>query len=279
MSSSLREKLSSIPCRKRNFIKRQLQNKALRFASLMNLFSFGEFMKSLLLICALLLPFSSWAANIKPASEKTASTIRASLSDMSIKSVSYSAIPGVFEIQVGDNIYYTNKTGQYLINGHMFDTQKKQDLTAIRLADITRISWADLPLDKAIAHGPKDGLKMAVFTDPDCPYCKNLEKELANIKGIRVYTFLFPLTQLHPDSYAKSESIWCAKNQHQALFDVMTKGAKLPEATCKTPLADIQKLGAKLKVQGTPTIFSGDGRKFTGGIPLNQIKTWLQQGH
>jgi len=261
---------------KLNFIQRQLQNKVITFVAI-NTPDFGEFMKLLLLICALLLPLSSWAADVTPASTKTAKVIRAALSDMSIKSVSYSAIPGLFEIQVGDNIYYTNKTGQYLINGHMFDTHKKQDLTAIRLAEITRINWADLPLDKAIVHGPKNGLKMAVFTDPDCPYCKNLEQELANIKGIRVYTFLFPLTQLHPDAYAKSESIWCAKDQHQALFDVMTKGIKLPTATCKTPIDDILKLGEKFKVQGTPTIFSGDGRKFTGGIPLNQIKSWLAQ--
>lgn len=233
-------------------------------------------MKKLLLLCALLLPLSSWAASATPASIKTSEAIRSTLSDMPIKGIYKTPITGLYELQVGDKIYYSDKTGKHLINGHMFDTTKKQDLTAMRLADLTRIKWSDLPLDKAIVSGPEDGVKMAVFTDPECPYCVRLEEQLVNIDGLRVYTFLYPLTQLHPDSYAKSESIWCAKDQHQALVDVMTKGTVLPKATCTTPLADIQKLAETLNVRGTPTIFADDGRKLPGNVPLNQIKSWLE---
>jgi thiol:disulfide interchange protein DsbC len=156
----------------------------------------------------------------------------------------------------------------------MFDTHNKQDLTAKRLAEINRINWSDLPLKNAIVSGPKDGLKMAVFTDPDCPYCKRLEKNLQHETGIRIYTFLFPLIQLHPDAYEKSKSIWCAKDQHQAMLDVMLNGKTLPKATCKTPIDDNMKLAEKLNVRGTPTIFAENGRKFTGG----NLKAWLQQG-
>lgn len=232
-------------------------------------------MKSLIIIAALLLPFSTWAAEGKPASANTAKEIRKTLSDMPIKTIVQTPIPGLYELQVGDKIYYSDKTGRHIVNGHIFDTTTKQDLTAARLGTLNRINWSDLPLDKAIVSGAEDGLKMAVFTDPDCPYCKRLEKELAGIDGIRVYTFLYPLTQLHPDAYAKSESIWCAKDQHQALINVMTKGEKLPKATCKTPVDENIKLAQKLNVMGTPTIFAEDGRKYTGGV---SIKTWLQQG-
>ncbi len=230
-------------------------------------------MKSLLLLCTLLLPFTSWATGTQAADEKVAATIRTTLSDMPIKAIHNTPIAGVYEVQVGDTIYYTDKTGQYLINGHMFDTHNKQDLTAKRLADINRINWSDLPLKNAIVSGPKDGLKMAVFTDPDCPYCKRLEQNLQKETGIRVYTFLFPLTQLHPDAYEKSKSIWCAKDQHQAMLDVMLNNKTLSKATCKTPIDDNMKLAEKLNVRGTPTIFAEDGRKYTGG----DLKTWLQQ--
>lgn len=238
-------------------------------------------MKHLLLICALLLPFMGWAAGAKPAPPEIAQTIRTNVSAMfniPIKAIYSTSIPSLYELQVGDQIFYSDRTGRHIVNGHIFNTRNKQDLTATRLASLTRIDWSILPLDKAVVSGPKDGLKMAIFTDPDCPYCKQLEQQLAQIDGLRIYTFLFPLTQLHPDAYAKSESIWCAKDQHQAMVDVMTKGKKLAKATCKTPLADIQKLASQLNVQGTPTIFAGDGRKFAGGTPLNQIKAWLQQG-
>ncbi|WP_038250746.1 DsbC family protein [Ghiorsea bivora] len=231
-------------------------------------------MKSLLLLCTLLLPFTSWAADTQAANDKTAAAIRTTLSNMPIKAIHTTPITGVYEVQVGDTIYYTDKTGQYLINGHMFDTHIKQDLTAKRLADINRINWKDLPLKDAIVSGPKNGLKMAVFTDPDCPYCKRLEENLKNVTGIRIYTFLFPLTQLHPDAYEKSKSIWCAKDQHQAMLDVMLNNKTLDKATCKTPIDENMKLAEKLNVHGTPTIFAEDGRKYTGG----DIKTWLQQG-
>ena len=233
-------------------------------------------MKSLFLLCALLLPLTSWAES-NSVSSKTANAIRKALPDMPIKEISPTPISGVFELQIGEQIFYSDKTGRFLINGHMFNTKTKQDLTATRLAELSTISWSVLPLDKAIVSGPENGLKMAVFTDPDCPYCKRLEEQLANIDGLRVYTFLYPLTTLHPNAYAKSESIWCAKDQHQAMVDVMTKGTVLPEATCKTPLDDIKKLAQELNVHGTPTIFASDGRKF-GGLPLTQLKPWLQQG-
>ncbi|MDQ6978049.1 MAG: DsbC family protein [Ghiorsea sp.] len=231
-------------------------------------------MKPLLLLCTLLLSLNSWAAEMQPASSKTAAAIRANLSDMPIKAVHTTAIPHVYEVQVGDTIYYTDETGQYLINGHMFDTSKKIDLTAQRLANMNRINWSVLPLEDAIVSGPEDGLKMAVFTDPDCPYCKRLEENLQKETGIRVYTFLFPLTQLHPDAYEKSKSIWCAKDRYQAMVDVMLNDKKLPKATCKTPIDDNMKLAEKLNVRGTPTVFAEDGRKYTGG----DMKTWLNQG-
>jgi len=230
-------------------------------------------MKSLLLILALSLPLNAFAGDNNDVDQKTKQAISASLVGMPIRDISVTPITGLYEVQSGDKIYYTNSTGEYLISGHMYNTLDKKDLTASRLAEVNRINWSDLPLEDAIVSGPKDGLKMAVFTDPDCPYCKRLEKNLKTETGIRVYTFLFPLTQLHPDAYEKSKSIWCAKDQHQAMTDVMIDGKTLPKATCKTPIDDNMKLAAKLNVMGTPTIFAEDGRKYVGG----DVKTWLQK--
>jgi len=228
-------------------------------------------MKSLLLILALSLPFSACAGNNSNVSQKTKLAIGASLEGMPIGNISITPIDGLYEVQSGDKIYYTNSTGEYLISGRMYNTADKTDITAARLAEMNRINWSDLPLQNAIVSGPEDGLKMAVFTDPDCPYCIRLEKNLKTEKDIRVYTFLFPLTQLHPDAYEKSKSIWCAKDQHQAMTDVMIDGKALSKATCKTPVDDNMKLAAKLNVMGTPTIFAEDGRKYAGG----DIKEWL----
>lgn len=232
-------------------------------------------MKSFLFFLALSLPFSACAADADSVPGKTAETIRAALVGIPINGIHTSPIQGLYEVQAGDKIYYSDASGRYIISGgHIFDTTNKQDLTGKRLAELNRITWTDLPLKDAIVSGPENGLKMAVFTDPDCPYCKRLEQNLKNENEIRVYTFLFPLTQLHPDAYEKSKSIWCAKDQHKAMVDVMVNDKVLPKATCKTPIDNNMKLAEKLNVRGTPTIFAEDGRKYTGG----DIKTWLKQG-
>ncbi|MDX8383219.1 MAG: DsbC family protein, partial [Ghiorsea sp.] len=229
-----------------------------------------------LLLIALLLPFSSWAAADKTVSPRIEKTIRTTLSDMPIKAIHATPMAGLYEVQVGDVIYYSDKTGRHVINGHMFDTRNKRDLTAERLAEMSRIDWQDLPLDKAVVSGPKNGAKIAIFTDPDCPYCKQLEETLAKAKGLRVYTFLFPLTSIHPHSFAKSESIWCSKNQHQALVDVMIKGKKLAPATCKTPVKEMMALGKTLNVRGTPTIFSKSGKKYAGPMSARALEAWAK---
>lgn len=200
--------------------------------------------------------------------------IRASLYNMPIQEIRKTPIKGLYEIQSNGAIYYTDPQGKHLINGHLFEVKTNKDITGERIADINRIKWNDLPLQDAIVHGPKNGLKMAVFTDPDCPYCKQLEKRLQNNTKIRSYTFLFPLVQIHPNAYAKSAAIWCAKNQHQAMLDVMLKNKVLSKASkgCKTPLNRNMKLAKKLGVSGTPTIFSEQGRKHTGG----DLVTWLE---
>ncbi|HIP06722.1 MAG TPA: DsbC family protein [Mariprofundaceae bacterium] len=231
-------------------------------------------MKTLLVLVTLLFPMSCAANETKIAPAGVDKDIRQTLSNMDIKTIQKTPFKGLYEVQAGDQIFYTNSTGQYLLNGQMFDTKTKQNLTAIRLAEVNRISWTELPLENAIVSGPEDGLKMAVFTDPDCPYCVRLEKNLKKETGIRVYTFLFPLIQLHPDAYEKSKSIWCAEDQHQAMLDVMLDKKKLPAATCDTPIDANLELAQKLNVRGTPTIFSEDGRKYTGG----NMQAWLEQG-
>jgi len=229
----------------------------------------------LLLLVLMLLPTTLFAADDPNVAPKIAEQIRAQNSDLNISSVRRTPVSGIYEIVMGNNIYYVDRSGKYLLSGHMFETTSKSDLTAARLEDINRIDWSVLPLDKAIVSGDQNGLEMAVFTDPDCPYCRKLEENLKGVKGVKVYTFLMPLTQLHPDAARKSEAIWCAKDRHAALNQVMLEGKPITGGGCKTPINDITMLAASLNINGTPTIISRDGRKVSGALPAEQLKAWL----
>jgi thiol:disulfide interchange protein DsbC len=185
-------------------------------------------------------------------------------------------IAGLYEIRVGTGVFYSDLTGKYvLFGGQIVETSSRRNLTRERMQELNRIDWNILPLEKAIVSGDENArLKVAVFTDPDCPFCRKLEKELKQVKGIKVYTFLYPLP-MHPDARGKSEAIWCSKNRHETLLKVILDRANPQVAKCDTPLDDIAELGRKLNVTGTPTLFSGDGRMSSGWKTADELKKWL----
>jgi len=218
-------------------------------------------------------------------SAKVEKTIRANISQLSPKLKvdaiqPLNAIPGLYEIRSGNNIFYTDASGEHLISGHIFSTKNHKDLTAARLEDINRVDWNKLPLKNAVVSGDPNGTPVAIFTDPECPYCRRLEQELPRVKGVKVYTFLFPLVQIHPDARAMAEAIWCSKNQHKTLQDIMVNGTplnRIKSNICKTPIDDNLKLAASLGITGTPTLIAHDGRKHAGVMPADQLMQWAMK--
>ncbi|ATX81521.1 Thiol:disulfide interchange protein DsbC [Mariprofundus ferrinatatus] len=208
----------------------------------------------------------------------TADAIRQALSRSTVININTTPIEGVYELQIGNSIVYSDATGRYLIDGgSLLDIQEQKNLTQSRLEYINRVDWDSLPLDKAIVSGDKKAKqKIAVFTDPDCPYCRHLEKTLQELKGVKVYTFLYPIESLHPKAREKSEAIWCSRDRHKMLQKVMLENHTPDAATCKTPVEEIAALGQKLNINGTPAIIATDGRRMNGAPrSVKQLEEWL----
>jgi len=214
--------------------------------------------------------------------EKTISKNLLRLSpQLQVKSVrTLDAIPGLYEVHVRDTVFYTDAEGRYLISGHIIETATKKDLTQASIENLNRVDWSTLPLKDAVVSGDPKGTPVAVFTDPDCPYCRQLEQELPKVKGIKFYTFLFPLVSIHKDSRAKSIAIWCAKNQHKALQQIMLhdkQAGDIKSTVCNNPIDDNLKLAESLGINGTPTLIAKDGRKHAGGFSAEQLMEWAKQ--
>jgi thiol:disulfide interchange protein DsbC len=192
-------------------------------------------------------------------------------------------LPGLFEIFTGDSIVYANATGDYLVAGPLMDTREKRNITQERIDERNSIDFASLPLDLAIKTVKGDGRrKLAVFSDPDCPYCKELEESLATFDNVTIYTFLYPLTDIHPEAAAKARSIWCAPNRVQAWSQWMLQGKLASSAessdakNCKDdPVDELSALGKKLRVASTPTLFFANGRRVGGTLPTDQLERRL----
>ncbi len=180
------------------------------------------------------------------------------------RSVKLSPISGLYEVFVSGNmIYYVDKNISYVISGgSIIDTTNNKNLTEASFKQLNTIKFGDLPLQNAIEIKKGTGnYKFAVFTDPDCPYCKVLEQELAKaeVTDYTAYVFLFPLKELHPEATEKSESIWCAKDKAESWNNYMIKGARPEKINCVNPITANEKLAEELGVTGTPTIYLNDG--------------------
>ena len=164
--------------------------------------------------------------------------------------------------------------------GAVYDTATKQNLTEQRTRRLNRVAVDKLPYDLAFKRVKGDGSRtLVIFSDADCPFCHRLEKELAKLDNVTIWTFLFPIDQLHPDAARKSKQIWCAPDKVKA-WDAFFASGKLPDnkGDCGDPVAKTQALGNSMKINATPTLIFADGTLIPGALPLPQLERELVNG-
>jgi thiol:disulfide interchange protein DsbC len=148
-----------------------------------------------------------------------------------------------------------------------------RNVTNERVAKLGAIKFSDLPLDQAIKQVRGNGKRvLAIFEDPNCTYCKRLDKDLVKLDNVTLYIFLYPV--LSEDSVVKSRQIWCANDKTKAWSDWMV-GDRIPlgAGSCDTTaILNNRDFGEKLSIRGTPTLFFADGSRISGAAPMASIE-------
>ena len=205
--------------------------------------------------------------------------LKSRFTDIEIIDVKPSPVPGIYEVFTGDDIAYSNATGDYVFVGSLMDTRTRTNLTHERVNERNAVAFESLPLAQAIKVVKGNGKRrMVVFSDPDCPYCKQLERTLAGVNDVTVYNLLYPITNLHPDSENKAHAIWCAKDRASTWTSWMREqqAPKTVSAPCKDdPVSSLQDLGHKLRVSSTPTMLFPSGKRVSGALPANELEPLL----
>lgn len=207
--------------------------------------------------------------------------VQALAPEAKVVSVSKTPLPDLYEVVVdgprGIALVYASGKGDYVLVGELLDVKKRRNLTGERMERLNAVDFDSLPLSQAIKMVQGNGKRrMAVFSDPDCPYCRKLEPELAKLNDVTIYIFPYPLP-MHPDAGRKSKLVWCSKDRLQAWKDMMLRN-RLPEggiSDCDHPVDKNLALGERLRIDGTPALILGDGRRVQGYMEAERIEQML----
>lgn len=212
----------------------------------------------------------------------SADTVKTKLSqqypNIKISDIKPTEMKGLYSATLDDQVVYINEDAQHMFVGSMIRLKDKQNLTKGLVMSKNTIDFKKLPLQDAIKTVKGNGKRViAVFSDPNCPYCKKLDTELASLNDVTIYTFLFPIKN---QSVIPSKKVWCSPNKDYAWKNLIQSGTQPAAGSdCLTPIDRNLQLGRSLGIEGTPSIIFSNGFKVAGAYPAKEIeKIWKEFG-
>lgn len=197
-----------------------------------------------------------------------------------IKSVSKTPVKNLYEVVLGAgaDVVYVTGDSRHILVGNLIDADKGISLTEQRMEELSKVSFDRLDLNDSFKIVRGNGKRhMAVFADPNCPFCKRYEKELKAIDDVTVHVFLVPM--LSNDSVTKSVNIWCAKDKGKAWLGWMTENVQPPQAskTCDTSvLSRNLEFARDHYIKGVPMTLFSDSTRVGGVISRDRVRKHLK---
>ena len=196
-----------------------------------------------------------------------------------IESVQKTPWGDLYEVVVrgrdGALVYYVDRRATVIITGSVIDAKTGRNLTEERQRRLDAVKWESLPLQWAITTVRGSGRrKIAVLSDPNCPYCKRLEEGLATLDDITVH--ILPYAILSPASVRQAKAVWCSKDRAKSWDDLMFRRIE-PRAApdCDTPVEKLVEFGRRIGATATPTWFLESGERYSGALPLDEVRRLL----
>jgi len=247
---------------------------------------------TLVLLLATSLSANIWA--VEESAESTSSipsvvieSLKGVIKDFDANNISDSPIPGLYEVAVGEDMFYITKDGIYMVMGSIFNLKTRENLTNDRRSQIRqarnpeRQKAIDAVSEKdMVVFAPETEIKYTVnvFTDVDCGYCAKFHNEVPSLNeaGVKVRYLAFPRAGIGSGTYKEMVSVWCAEDQQQAMTDAKAR-RKVKPAKCNNPIASQYELGQKIGVNGTPALVLSNGELVPGYLPAKKLIALLEQ--
>lgn len=184
----------------------------------------------------------------------------------------------IYQALAGGRLLYYAPESDHLLFAAIYD-RNGANLTAASEEAFARAKLAMIDTSQALAIGPAGSPTVIEFTDPDCPYCRSLDRFWAakEAQGKPVRRLVFFVTGLHPNSAAKAEHILCSADKEAAFHAIYGGAAPDKLVTCpegQRGVAAHSAAVARMGIQGTPTLVAGD--HVIAGFRQGEIEAFLE---
>ena len=194
-----------------------------------------------------------------------------------IESIEESSIPDIFAVYYGDlQPIYVTKDGSFFIYGDIYkiNSNSISNITDESIAKRRKIILENIPKDELISFkSSNEQFSVVVFTDVDCGYCRKLHNLVNeyNKLGISINYAAYPRSGLGTTAFNKMVSAWCSADPKDSISK-LKNNKNLDLTFCDTqPVSKHYVIGQKLGVNGTPAIFSMDGKMFPGYVEPEEL--------
>lgn len=184
-----------------------------------------------------------------------------------------SSIDGFYEVYFDNGqIIYANPFKEILLVGELMN-KNGYSITANKRVkwqeELTNKAMQNTSVDKLIKpakkvtfnKGSQNNYSFVLFTDPECPYCKTVEKFFS--ENDTTVHFVFTPLPFHKNAKKWSQIALSSKDFKKTLEDIHSSNVPNIAITeeAKKQLQKMEELGQELKVAGTPKIYVIDEKK------------------
>lgn len=218
--------------------------------------------------------------SLNKAVEEAQAQLQQTFTNLQFEDFGPSPVKGpIYQASAGGRIVYYAPDSEHILFAAVYD-RNGLNVTALAQDAAARRKLAGIDTSKALALGPAGAPQVIEFTDPDCPYCRALDRFWAakEAEGKPVRRLIFFVSGIHPEAAAKAEHILCSPDKEQAFKAIYRGAAPADLRKCATGEARVKadaEVVSKIGVSGTPTIIA-DG-KLISGFQQAELEEFLSE--
>ncbi|WP_157220918.1 DsbC family protein [Flavisphingomonas formosensis] len=241
-------------------------------------------------LAAALLPASLAASGLsttdEPAKEVEAAAaeaqrqLRQTFTNLQFEDFAPAPIKGpIYQAVAGGKIIYYAPESEHILFAAVYD-KNGVNVTALAQDANARKKLGAVDPAKALVIGPDNAPTVIEFTDPDCPYCRALEKFWAvkEAEGKPVRRLVYFVSGIHPEAAAKAEHILCSADKAAAFKAIYAGASPTQLHKClsgRTKVEADADIVRRIGISGTPTLIV-DGRLISG-FQQGELEAFLAQ--